>query len=38
LGYDGIEQIIELDLNPEEKAAFAKSALSLKTQWGDASL
>ncbi len=33
LGSDGIEQIIELDLNQEEKEVFVKSALRLQEQF-----
>lgn len=34
LGKKGIEQIIELDLNKQEKDALIKSAVALKNQWG----
>jgi malate dehydrogenase len=38
LGKDGIEQIIELDLNKEEKAAFLASATALREQYKSISL
>ena len=31
IGRDGVERIIELDLNDEERAALAKSAESVKS-------
>jgi malate dehydrogenase len=38
LGKSGIENIIELDLNPQEKEALQKAAASLKDQYSRISL
>ncbi len=35
LGKEGVEQIIELDLNKQEKETFIKSALCLKEQYNN---